>query len=84
MLRLFIPCYFESESKLGAALAKAAAARFVRDDMDDGLPLRVVWERRAPGSAGLKQGFPRTLPVRNGPQDTLPRCRSRNASVRAK
>jgi hypothetical protein len=32
--------------QVGAALAKAAAARFVHDDVDNGLPLRTTYERK--------------------------------------
>lgn len=33
--------------QLGAAIAKAAAVRFITDNTDDGLPLHTCWDRRA-------------------------------------
>ena len=32
--------------QVAAAIAKAAAARFVQDDVDDGLPLHTMYERK--------------------------------------
>jgi hypothetical protein len=37
--------------QLGAALAKAAGARFVRDSVDDGLPIRVLYEHNSASQA---------------------------------
>ena len=44
--------------QVGAALAKAAAARFVPDSADDGLPLPVLWDRKAPGTAASPHDLP--------------------------
>lgn len=44
--------------QLGAALAKAAAARMVRDGVEDGLPLRVVWERKMGGQVAPLPDLP--------------------------
>ena len=35
--------------QLGAAIAKAAAVRFITDNSDDGLPIHTCWDRRAHG-----------------------------------
>jgi hypothetical protein len=37
--------------QLGAALAKAAATRFVQDSVDDGLPIRVLYEHNSASQA---------------------------------
>ena len=41
--------------QLGAAVAKAAAVRFLPDNVSDDLPLRIHWEMRSPagGAAPL-------------------------------
>ena len=44
--------------QLGAAIAKAAAARFVQDSADDGLPVRVLWEKKAPSRAAPLPDLP--------------------------
>jgi len=44
--------------QIGTALAKAAAARFITDNADDGLPLHVVWERKAPQGASALPDLP--------------------------
>ena len=44
--------------QLGAAIAKAAAARFVTDGADDGLPVRVICEKRAPTGVSLLPDLP--------------------------
>ena len=44
--------------QLGAAIAKAAAARFVTDGTDDGLPVHVVCEKRAPTRASSLPDLP--------------------------
>jgi hypothetical protein len=37
--------------QLAAAIAKAAAARFVQDDVDDGLPIHTLYEQKVAGQA---------------------------------
>jgi hypothetical protein len=37
--------------QLAAAIAKAAAARFVQDDVDDGLPIHTLYEKKVAGQA---------------------------------
>ncbi len=37
--------------QIGAALAKAAAARFLQDSVDDGLPIRVLYEHKLASQA---------------------------------
>ena len=37
--------------QVAAAVAKAAAARFVQDDVDDGLPVHIVYERKVADQA---------------------------------
>jgi hypothetical protein len=37
--------------QIGAALAKAAAARFLQDTVDDGLPIRVLYEHKLASQA---------------------------------
>jgi hypothetical protein len=37
--------------QVAAAVAKAAAARFVQDDVDDGLPIHNMYERKLAGRA---------------------------------
>ena len=44
--------------QLGAAIAKAAAARFVPDNADDGLPVRIIWERGGLARASLLPDLP--------------------------
>ena len=44
--------------QIAAAIAKAAAARFVPDSVDDGLPLPISWDRRAPGEATPAHDLP--------------------------
>ena len=47
--------------QLGAAVAKAAAARFITDEADDGLPVCVVWERKARFSSPRFTTLPRPV-----------------------
>jgi hypothetical protein len=35
--------------QLAAAIAKAAAARFVHDDVDDGLPIHTLYDQKVAG-----------------------------------
>jgi hypothetical protein len=44
--------------QLGAAIAKAAAARFITDGADDGLPIHVFGERKAPARASPLSDLP--------------------------
>ena len=44
--------------QLGTAIAKAATARFVTDGADDGLPVRIFCEKRAPSRASPLPDLP--------------------------
>ncbi len=44
--------------QVGAAVAKAAAACFVHDDVDDGLPFRTLYERRVADQASSMPDLP--------------------------
>ena len=44
--------------QIAAAIAKAAAAHFVPESVDDGLPLPISWDRRAPGEAAPAHDLP--------------------------
>ncbi len=42
----FQPLWQQKCVQVAAAIAKAAAARFVQDDVDDGLPIHTMYERK--------------------------------------
>lgn len=44
--------------QIGAAIAKAAAARFVPDSSNDELPLHVPWQRGRPATAAPLPDLP--------------------------
>jgi hypothetical protein len=37
--------------QIAAAIAKAAAARFVQDDVEDGLPIHTIYKQKVAGQA---------------------------------
>ncbi len=45
--------------QLAAAIARAATARFMQNDADDGCPIRVVFDNKVAGQA---PGLPDLLP----------------------